>query len=50
MKNIHPKQAKYKTTTGAHIQMLLMVFTIAAVAFSAGYYLATAQAIAMVTK
>ena len=34
---------QYKTTITAHLEMMLVIFTLAAVIFAAGYYVAAAQ-------
>ncbi len=34
---------QHKTTIAAHLEMMLMIFTLAAVIFAAGYYVAAVQ-------
>jgi hypothetical protein len=36
-------QGPHKTTITAHLEMMLLIFTLAAVIFAAGYYVAAAQ-------
>ncbi len=43
-------ESQHKTTITAHTQMMLMIFTMAAVSFAAGFYVAAMQIAAMVTK
>ncbi len=43
MKHNTTKRNEHKTTITAHLEMMLMIFTLAAVSFAAGYFVASAQ-------
>ncbi|MCA1622541.1 MAG: hypothetical protein LC768_01455 [Acidobacteria bacterium] len=44
------KTNQHKNTVTAHIEMMLMIFTLAAVSFACGFYLASAHIAAMLTN
>ncbi len=50
MKHNTTKTNEHKTTITAHLEMMLMIFTLAALCFAAGYYFAAVQFAAMVVK
>ncbi len=47
MKHNTTKRNEHKTTITAHLEMMLVIFTLAAFFFAAGYYLASAQIASM---
>ncbi len=47
MKHNITKRNEHKTTITAHLEMMLMVFLLAAVSFACGYFVASAQIASM---
>jgi hypothetical protein len=47
MKHNTTKRNEHKTTITAHLEMMLMIFTLAAVSFACGYFVASAQIASM---
>jgi len=51
MRNKHnTKTNEHKTTITAHLEMMLMIFTLAAFFFAAGYFVASAQIASMLAQ
>ncbi|MCA1625030.1 MAG: hypothetical protein LC768_13580 [Acidobacteria bacterium] len=50
MKKILQTQRKHQTTITAHLKLMLMIFTLVAASFAAGYYAASAQIAAMLNN
>ncbi len=43
-------ESQHKTTITAHLEMMLVILTLGAIAFASGYYVAAMQIAAMVSK